>query len=186
GEGGPPPSHSPLQNLRRPCDTATLRARPTPSPSLPARGRVSDRGCGTLPSQPPGGTSPLAGEDGRGVAVRSAPPSPTEGRRCLDCRPLGSWAFSPPREKVPEGRMRGGIDQHETSPRTSSVSSSSPSHCSSSPPPPSPRPTTPPSPPSSTPSPPAISATARPPPLPSPRPAMRAPYRCWRRCWKAI
>src|SRR5690606_36100041 len=78
----PPPSHSPLQNLRRPCDTATLRARPTPSPSLPARGRVSDRGRGTLPSQPPVGTSPLAGEDGRGVAAHSAPsrsasPSPS-------------------------------------------------------------------------------------------------------------
>jgi hypothetical protein len=40
----------------------------TPSPTLPARGRVLVSACGTIGPQPPPGTSPLAGEVGRGVA----------------------------------------------------------------------------------------------------------------------
>src|SRR5688500_5091457 len=50
---------------------------PTPSPTLPTRGRVSAGSVGTI--QPPSltGTSPLVGEVGRGVAaVKRHPPVP--------------------------------------------------------------------------------------------------------------
>ena len=42
------------------------RAGATPSPTLPTRGRVLDRAWGTIEHQPPGDTSPLVGEAGRG------------------------------------------------------------------------------------------------------------------------
>jgi cobaltochelatase CobN len=48
--------------------SAPAEAPVTPSPSLPARGRVPDRAGGTILPQAPDDTSPLAGEVGRGVS----------------------------------------------------------------------------------------------------------------------
>ena len=42
--------------------------RVTPSPTLPTRGRVWFGTCGTDVPKTPADTSPLAGEDGRGVS----------------------------------------------------------------------------------------------------------------------
>jgi very-short-patch-repair endonuclease len=47
--------------------------RGTPSPSLPAGGRVPAGDSGGIAPNTPNGTSPLAGEDGRGGAARSDP-----------------------------------------------------------------------------------------------------------------
>ena len=80
---GPPP---PLSQGRMRQDRAAARRlwgrqrtpRPwlTPSPTLPARGRVSDRGWGSFAPRSLCGTSPLAGEDGRGFFAdpRTYPP----------------------------------------------------------------------------------------------------------------
>src|SRR5690606_8492616 len=58
----------------------------TPSPALPTKGRVFDRGCGAIEYEPPDGTSPLVGEVGRGGCaenITASPPPPAGcGRRC--------------------------------------------------------------------------------------------------------
>ena len=45
----------------------------TPSPTLPARGRVWAGGRGAIVPQTQGDTSPLVGEDGRGVFAATPP-----------------------------------------------------------------------------------------------------------------
>jgi very-short-patch-repair endonuclease len=50
------------------------RGSPPPSPTLPARGRVPAGGKGIIEPNEPDGTSPVAGEDGRGGARRSTLP----------------------------------------------------------------------------------------------------------------